>query len=234
MKARVLDSGRKSALENMEEDFLLLKNLARAKEPILRFYEWTSLSATHGYFMDPFRFLNAESAKRHHLQIARRPTGGGLLFHLKDFTFSLFIPSTHPEYIDNVKESYRLINEIVLKAVENTFHVHPSLVFDKADSPSPRGGFCMANPTVFDLMLGGKKIGGAAQRRTKEGLLHQGSINLGVLNESLLNDLLQAHPSIVEDILRNSCPLIENAYQTEEETFEMRKMLKFNFTKLLN
>ena len=36
----------------------------------------------------------------------------------------------------------------------------------------------MAKPTPFDLVIEGKKVGGAAQRRTRKGLLHQGSLSV--------------------------------------------------------
>src|SRR2546423_1117404 len=35
---------------------------------------------------------------------------------------------------------------------------------------------CFANPVRADVLLDGRKIAGAAQRRTTRGLLHQGSI----------------------------------------------------------
>jgi lipoate-protein ligase A len=36
----------------------------------------------------------------------------------------------------------------------------------------------MARPTKYDVMLQGRKIAGAAQRKTKAGFLHQGTIAL--------------------------------------------------------
>ena len=46
---------------------------------------------------------------------------------------------------------------------------------------------CFANPVHADVMLNGRKIAGAAQRRTRRGLLQQGSIQ-GV---DLENDLAE-------------------------------------------
>jgi len=38
---------------------------------------------------------------------------------------------------------------------------------------------CFTTPTRYDVMVGGRKVAGAAQRRTRDGILHQGSIHFG-------------------------------------------------------
>lgn len=186
MKYTVEDFGTKTALENMADDFFLLENL---NEPLLRFYRFSSLSVTHGYFLDPLQFLKMPGIAKHKLQIAKRPTGGGLIFHGFDFTFSLLIPIGHPDFVDNVLESYHMINKKVITALQAAFNVAPTLLEGRATSSRP--GFCMAKPTVYDVLLREKKIGGAAQRRTKKGLLHQSSINLQKIGRPLLEELLQ-------------------------------------------
>jgi lipoate-protein ligase A len=40
---------------------------------------------------------------------------------------------------------------------------------------------CFANPVKADVLINGRKIAGAAQRRTRAGLLHQGSIQFDAL-----------------------------------------------------
>jgi lipoate-protein ligase A len=44
------------------------------------------------------------------------------------------------------------------------------------DGGSAGGAECFAGPVRYDVMSGSRKIAGGAQRRTKRGLLHQGSI----------------------------------------------------------
>jgi lipoate-protein ligase A len=50
---------------------------------------------------------------------------------------------------------------------------------------------CFANPVVSDVIESGRKIAGAAQRKTRSGLLHQGSIQRGNLDERFRNAFAQ-------------------------------------------
>ncbi|MFN2477371.1 MAG: hypothetical protein ABR526_13640, partial [Chthoniobacterales bacterium] len=57
-----------------------------------------------------------------------------------------------------------------------------SLQVSLADAAAPKvSDACFANPVESDVMANGRKIAGAAQRRTRAGLLHQGSIQLETL-----------------------------------------------------
>jgi len=50
---------------------------------------------------------------------------------------------------------------------------------------------CFANPVVSDVIESGRKIAGAAQRKIRSGLLHQGSIQRGNLDERFRNAFAQ-------------------------------------------
>jgi lipoate-protein ligase A len=51
---------------------------------------------------------------------------------------------------------------------------------------------CFANPVRADVMMNGRKIAGAAQRRTRRGLLQQGSIQGIVMKTDLAEKFAQA------------------------------------------
>ena len=53
--------------------------------------------------------------------------------------------------------------------------------------------FCMAKPTRYDVVYKGRKIAGAAQRRQKQGYLHQGTISLAAPHFELMRSLLHSH-----------------------------------------
>lgn len=76
----------------------------------------------------------------------------------------------------------------------------------------------MAEPTLYDLLIDGKKAVGAAQRKVKEGLLHQGSISLrlpGIEEKLFLQDDL-----IYQTMLRETFPLNLSASTVQEALIE--------------
>lgn len=185
MNWQILDTGASPAAENMEIDSRLLNHLTH---PILRFYEWKGDSATYGHFIRPFDHLKEEGVQKMGLALAKRPTGGGIIFHLWDFTFSILIPAGHKAYSRNTLDNYALINGMVVSIMRKMCGRGslPALLPKKCCQAS----FCMEAPTIYDVMLGGQKIGGAAQRCTKFGLLHQGSIALLPPCEEYLQEVL--------------------------------------------
>ncbi|MBK1835576.1 lipoyl protein ligase domain-containing protein [Roseibacillus ishigakijimensis] len=153
---------------NMARDQELLARLGR--EPVLRIYQWAGDWASYGYFqteeMASAHFANAN------LQFVRRPTGGGLVDHRRDLTYTLLLPRSHPLACCSRAESYREIHHLVQKALAACGYPSELLAEEQGDSPA-----CFVHPVPGDIVdVEGKKLAGAAQRRTRHGLLHQGSI----------------------------------------------------------
>jgi len=140
---------------------------------LLRFYEWESLCITTGIFVDPKDFVDLNACAERGIEIAKRPTGGGLLFHGKDIPFTLFYPTNHPLYALPVAQSCERINREIVTALSPWLYLDEGVCEVKGGE---RCQLCMAQKTVFDILWSGYKIGGCAQRKTKEGLLHQVSL----------------------------------------------------------
>lgn len=203
-KWKIIHTGKSSAKKNMAIDAELLDLLASgSKEPILHLYDWDGPSATYGHFIDPYLFIDPERASTLGLQLARRPTGGGMIFHLADLAFSIVIPASHPGYSVNVLENYAFINHLVIETIKkftnNQNLPHLFLRYNgSADSNPICKHFCMAKPTKYDVMLEGRKVGGGAQRRTKYGFLHQGSISLASPPIDCLSKILLPQQGLIE------------------------------------
>ena len=197
---QIIESGVLSPEVIMAKDGDLLAQLNPEGPAILHFYEWSAPCLTYGHFTDLNQHLNLSALDHYQLERARRPTGGGIIFHLSDFAFSLLIPSSHPQFSLNPLDNSAFINKKVAKAVAHfTLHSSEPQLFEKeAIYDSKNNGdqkfkdfpFCMAKPTQYDLMIQGKKVGGAAQRRTKKGFLHQGSLSLFPPPRELLQNVL--------------------------------------------
>ncbi len=165
----VQDEGALFADIAMQRDVDLLKT---GSEPLLRFYHWARPSITVG-ILNEEGLIDEKLAKSLGIDVARRPTGGATLIHGHDLAFSLFIPNAN-----FLKEtSYLKVNEALIQAAAQAYSLKGfSLAQDGLRAS--RGGFCMADCSLYDPLLNGKKVGGAAQRRTRRGFLHQGSLFL--------------------------------------------------------
>lgn len=210
---KIIDSGAASAKENMEVDSRLLKGLDMSSCPILHLYEWESPSATYGHFIDPLAYFSKEVFSNHELQLAKRPTGGGIIFHTTDWAFSVLIPAGYSAYSMNTLENYAFVNTLVvevIKRVTGRFAQLSLLVSEKTRLDDPCANFCMAKPTKYDVMLEGKKVGGGAQRRTKTGFLHQGTLSLALPNPIFLERVLLASHLVSKAMLENTYALLDN------------------------
>jgi lipoate-protein ligase A len=165
----LLNSGAGDAADNMAVDEALLEAVARFGRPVLRFYGWTQPAATFGYFQ---KYSEVETTTRLR-PLIRRPTGGGIVPHDVDWTYSFIVPPGHEWYSLAAIESYRRIHAWIQSAFAG-------LKIETGLAPcchKPEiAGACFIGHEKFDLLWHGKKIAGAAQRRNKFGLLIQGSV----------------------------------------------------------
>lgn len=164
----LLNSGPQAAAPNMAADEALLESMPRWQTPVLRFYGWTEPAATFGYFQ---RYT--EVAGRTALRpLIRRPTGGGMVPHDADWTYSLAFPAGHFWHQLAAVESYERAHEWVRAAFGRLGVVTELAVCCRHAAP----GACFEGYEKSDVLWQGRKIAGAAQRRNKLGLLIQGSV----------------------------------------------------------
>src|SRR2546421_8962752 len=169
----LLESGPGEAAFNMAMDEALLLSMPRLRGPVLRFYSWTEKAASFGYFQ---KCCDAEKLPTLR-PLVRRPTGGGLVSHDADWTYSMVFPASHVWYALRATESYRKIHEWLQVAFSDV-----GVKTELAPAARRAGpGQCFAGYEKADVLWNGVKIAGAAQRRTKEGLLIQGSVQPGSL-----------------------------------------------------
>jgi lipoate---protein ligase len=231
---QVLDTGSNSAEANMRLDEKLLMEMDPSGPCVLHLYQWDSPAATYGYFIDPSKYLDLNKSRMHRIALARRPTGGGIVFHIWDLAFSFLMPSGHPRFSLNTLDNYRFVNESVLEIMKDYLQLRDPL--ELIPSNTPAGGdsaayFCMARPTVYDVVYQGRKIAGAAQRRRKNGYLHQGTISLALPQADLLSDVLLSQKEVVQAMMACSfAPLGRywNAHALRSMREEIQKRLADN------
>ena len=169
-----LESPPGSAAGNMALDETLLRTAAQRGRPLLRVYLWERPAVSIGYFQKfPAQLVGQ-------YDIVRRPTGGGLVYHGDDTTFTVVAPPDHRLHKMTTTEAYCVIHKAVAAALTQKSEIS-NLKF-----ASPRGSYeCFEQPVAGDVVADGQKLAGGAQRRNRNGMLHQGSIAANVAGEQL-------------------------------------------------
>jgi lipoyl(octanoyl) transferase len=153
----------RSAAENMAVDEMLLFTV---DSPVFRSYRWIRPSVSFGYFT-PWKVVVSQYPER---DLVRRWTGGGIVEHGEDFTYSLVFPTGSKLLATG--ELYRWVHLAIESLLRKSgCPVEMALIPDPVQS-----GACFEKAVEFDLKLQGEKIAGAAIRRNRKGLLLQGSV----------------------------------------------------------
>jgi lipoate-protein ligase A len=200
---------------NMAIDEALLEQTAVAS---IRFYRWHSPALSFGYFGKFADVVNYAGER----DLVRRWTGGGIVFHGDDLTYSIVIPVDDVAFGESSTSIYEKIHHALCHAL-NGIGERAELVGSArcADRTPQRGvptSNCFANPVRADVMIDGRKVAGAAQRRTRSGLLQQGSIQDINLRNGLAQRLAEALSAncgerrINEEILSRARELAERKY----------------------
>ena len=194
---------------NMAIDEVLL---GRARSAILRFYRWSAPSVSFGYFVSFSEACEIASNRA----TVRRWTGGGIVSHGEDLTYSIMIGSRDDAFALASKIIYQRVH-LALGSALREIGIVSALVQTEATKISD---VCFANPVVSDVIENGRKIAGAAQRKTRGGLLHQGSIQRENLDERFRNAFARLlgnriiAGSIGTDVLRAAEELAATKYAT--------------------
>jgi lipoate-protein ligase A len=233
----------RSASMNMALDEVFWQSAETAR---LRLYQWDHPALSFGYFgqyADVAEFADER-------ELVRRCTGGGIVFHGSDLTYALIIPASELGHGHSSMEIYGQVHQAIQSALRDC-DIEGELVREADCRPvAPRnapsgsndepdrvgkGGFaasqgtnpnvCFANPVVADVLVEGRKVAGAAQRRSRRGLLQQGSIqNIQLPNHfrEQFSRSLCSNPTL-RDI---DSPVLDEARELSEAKYATDKWLR--------
>jgi lipoate-protein ligase A len=172
----ILPARTASAAENMAVDFLLLQRCPAPPAVRFRHYGWRRPAFTFGY-SQKIAAVRSMLPPGGTQELCRRPTGGGLVDHRDDWTYTLVAPRGHLLEEMRASESYRAVHESLVTALRRQ-GIEARLQEPQATGSSGIAGSCFVRAEPFDVVraVDGAKIAGAAQKRSKRGLLLQGSI----------------------------------------------------------
>jgi lipoate-protein ligase A len=222
MQLDILPERHGGAAENMATDFLLLKRYPAERTSHARFrhYGWHRPAFTFGY-SQKIAYVRAQLPTDERVELCRRPTGGGVVDHRDDWTYTLVIPRVHALYDQPAPRSYHAIHTAITDSLRSLGEpVELKEACEPAEdsegepcalSTSPT--VCFKRPELYDVIhtLTGAKVAGAAQKRTKDGLLFQGSIARFALAPSLDWDAFQS--ALIQALATTlALPAVETAW----------------------
>lgn len=188
-----------------------------ALAPCLRFYQWDHPALSFGYFG---RYADVAEYKSER-ELVRRCTGGGVVFHGSDLTYALIIPANNHCPESSSMAIYARVHEAIQTGLRDV-GIEARLVPTNGVALSATStGPCFANPVAWDVLVNGRKVAGAAQRRSRRGLLQQGSVQnvrlSGKFRERFIAQLCE-NPivaAIDSDLLKQAQRLTDTKYGSE-------------------
>jgi len=180
-KFRLIRSGASDAMSNMALDEKIFHRYIEDGIPVFRIYGWESPSFTYGISQKPENEIDTKRCALDGIGIAKRMTGGGVLFHHNEITYSLVCSKEDIGEPDSVFVSYRRICAFLIS-------FYRSLGLDASFALEAEGfkrecaqhALCSASREKYDIVINSRKIGGNAQKRKARAVFQHGSIPISV------------------------------------------------------
>lgn len=206
MKWRVIISGKSDPYFNMALDEAIYENVVQEQSPpTIRFYDWQPASFSCGFNQDIEKELDFEILKQSVYAFVRRPTGGRMVLHEDEVTYSVISP-LEGRMAGSISDTYLRIGNALLKGLQ-LLQVDAEL---SRSSLSPNEQKKAANPCFtsssrHELTYKRKKLVGSAQTRNHKAFLQHGSI-LKTHNQKRVADFI---PNISDDERLRIASLLE-------------------------
>jgi lipoate-protein ligase A len=192
---RVLPLSTHDAFMNMAIDEAILESRVQEKvRNTLRFYRWKPSAVSIGRFQSIDREVNLDACKQHGIDVVRRISGGGTVYHdfSRELTYSIVVDCENAKITEDVLTSYNGVCSGLLRGLA-LLGVRVEL--DNTD-PSQR---------CPNIMIDGKKVSGNAQARRGGILLQHGTIlmdlDVPTMLSVLKNPRIVMNKTVVEFVL---------------------------------
>jgi lipoate-protein ligase A len=179
MNWRILISGKMSPEANMALDETLLDGVEKGfSPPTIRFYDWDPPTVTFGYHQDIFKEVDIDAVVARGYGLMRRPTGGRLVLHKNEVTYSIAAP-LEGRFTGNVLAVYREISQVLARGLQQ-FGIAVELEKGSLTTEEQRqvSNPCFSSSSRYELSFEHRKLVGSAQVRRTNVFLQHGSILL--------------------------------------------------------
>jgi len=178
---KLIRSAASNAIDNMAQDENIYNQYLVDKVGVFRVYRWQGPSFTYGFSQEPQCQINLAKCRADGIGIAKRITGGGVLFHNDEIAYSFVGHKSEVEQLPGELVGYRNICKFLIRFYE-LLGLNPKFAIDAKNfsQRSEPSEFCSLANEKYDIVVGEKKIGGNAQKRKKEIIFQHGSIPCSV------------------------------------------------------
>jgi lipoate-protein ligase A len=237
---RLIRSSSLGALRNMALDEIIYRRYLGDGVGVLRLYRFAKPAFTYGFRQEPKDLLDLAACSADGVEVAKRITGGGLLFHDDEITYSFVCAKSDTGEPKAVFVDYRSICRFLISFYES-LGLHPGFAREHPDFEykSAPHEICSAAHEKYDIVVSGRKIGGNAQKRNRQAVFQHGSIPCRINWEmaskylkipavelsagvtTLGNELITVPPrEILEQKLINAFSSVFKVNFAEEERFD--------------
>ena len=201
------------AFANMAIDEAILTARIAGKVPnTLRFYRWKPSAVSIGRFQNPFNEVHVENCRKHGVNIVRRITGGGAVYHDHEgeITYSVVVYGKDLGCADmDMIYAYKAICGGLIEAVK--------LLGTNAEFSSIDPKQCP------NIMIKGRKISGSAQSYRRGVVLQHGTFLVDIAHEKMFTFLKVPWAKTLLDVLEVSKKKLTSAEQELESQMSMEE-----------
>jgi len=171
---RLIDTAPAPGAWNMAVDEALAASVAAGGDPVLRFYRWEPACLSLGRNQPARGRYDLEALAAAGIDVVRRPTGGRAVLHRRELTYSVAAPEA---MFGGPRQAYAAINRALVAGLRR-LGAAAELQPPGGRAPPPSLAPCFAEPVEGEVVAGGRKLVGSAQRRLGGTLLQHGSLPL--------------------------------------------------------
>ena len=212
-KWRLLKLQTADAYTNMAVDEAIMKARIENKVPnTLRFYQWKPSAVSIGRFQTLADQIHVDNCKKHNVDIVRRITGGGTVYHDQngELTYSITAKLSDLGCKDlDMLSAYQKICSGLNEAIK--------ILGTKAEYRPPDPKRCP------NLAISGKKISGNAQTSKKGVLLQHGTFLMDINHEKMFTFLRVPWAKTLNDVLAVSKRKLTSARQELGSNFSTQE-----------
>ncbi|MEM4297740.1 MAG: biotin/lipoate A/B protein ligase family protein [Nitrososphaerota archaeon] len=186
-KWRLIGLTSHDAFMNMAVDEALVHQVSQRKAPnTIRLYRWKPSAVSIGFFQSVEQEVNLEACKREGVDVVRRITGGGAVYHdyEGEVTYSLIAHQEDPIIPSDIKRSYEFICRAIVLGLE-------------------RLGLKAEFRPVNDIVINGRKVSGNAQTRRMKAVLQHGTVLVDVDVKKMFSFLKVSDEKIKDKVIKN-------------------------------